>query len=209
MSAKNPRTPPGPLSIGQSDIVTFSTMDPLFRIHTVHGNHPMPWNELREFGPLRQKRWDPHPLPVDYHPGIGVAYCTADPLTVFAEIFQSRRTIRINTDQALTAWLPSRNLRLLDLTGHWATQNGASASLHSAPKLTCRTWAQAIHSYSTDVQIDGIYTPSTMTLKPMIVLFSSARSAFPAAPMFSELLTHSVVKVIARKSAHTLKWRIL
>lgn len=209
MSAKNPRNPPGPLAISQSDIITFSKKDPLFRIHTVHGQHPMPWNGLREFGPLREMRWDPHPSPLDFYPGVGVAYCTTDPTTAFAEVFQFRRTIRINTDQALSAWLPSRELRLLDLTGLWATQNGASASLHSAPKSTCRAWSKAIHNYSTEVQLDGVYAPSTMTLKPMAVLFSSAGSAFPTAPHFSELLTHSVVKIIARKAAHSLKWPTL
>lgn len=168
MSAKNPRNPPGPLAIKQSDIFTFGMNLPLFRIHTVHGQHPMPWNGLREIGPLPRMRWDPHPLPLDFHPGIGVAYCATDPTKAFAEVFQFRRTIRINTDQALSAWLPSRELRLLDLTGLWATQNGASASLHSAPqadmpsvgedhpRLQHRTTAQwGLHTVDDEVGADG------------------------------------------------------
>lgn len=209
MSAKNPRVPPGPLVIDRSDIKTFSAKDPLFRIHTVQGQHPMKWNGLREFGPLRQMRWDPQPLPLDLHPGFGVAYCATDPTTAFAEVFQSLRIIRVTATRALSAWLPSRDLKLLDLTGLWATKNGASASLHSAPKATCRGWAKTIHAEGAKIQVDGIYTPSTMTLEPLVVLFSSALSAFPAAPHFSELLTHQVVKVMATKSAHSLNWRIL
>lgn len=209
MSAKNPRTPLGPLVIDRSDIKTFSSKDPLFRIHTVQGQHPMQWNGLREFGPLRQMRWDPQPLPRDFHPGFGVAYCATDPTTAFAEVFQSRRIIRVTSTRALSAWMPSRELKLLDLTGLRATRNGASASLHSAPKSTCRAWAQAIHVEGAKVHLDGIYTPSTMTLEPMVVLFSSALSAFPTAPHFSELLTYQAVKVMATKSAQSLNWPIL
>lgn len=40
-------------------------------------------------------------------------------------------------------------------------------------------------------------------------LFSVKTSPGPTAPHFSELVTHSVVKVIARKAAHSLKWPIL
>lgn len=209
MISKNPRTPPDPLTIRPTDIVAYGTDAPLFRIHTIRGHHPAPWNGLREFGPLSQMRWDPHPSPRGAHPGIGVAYCATDPTTAFAEVFQSRRRIRITPDQAFSAWFPARTLRLLDLTGLWATVNGASASLHAAPKPTCRAWAQAIHESSMEQRLDGLFVPSTMTLAPMAVLCSPARDAFPAAPHFSELLTHGAVRTLARKAGHALGWPIL
>lgn len=56
MSPKNPRTPAGPLTVRDSDIITYGTRSPLFRIHTIRGKHPMAWDGLREFGPLRQMR---------------------------------------------------------------------------------------------------------------------------------------------------------
>lgn len=209
MNAKNPRTPPSQLVIHDDDIFVHDTTSPLFRIHTVQGQHPMAWNGLRTYGPLSQMRWDPHPLPVGAHSGVGVAYCATDPTTAFAEVFQSRRMIRISSAQALSAWFPSRDLRLLDLTGLWGARNSASASLHAAPKSTCRAWAQAIHTQFAEYALDGLYAPSTMTLKPLTVLFSTAQSAFPAAPHFSELLTHSAVRAIAHRAARTLRWPII
>lgn len=209
MSSKNPLRPPDPLTIHDTDIVTYGTGVPLFRIHTIRGHHPLPWNGLREFGPLRQMRWDPQPPPLGIHPGIGVAYCTTDPTTAFAEVFQSRRRIRINSDQALSAWFPARSLRLLDLTGLWATVNGASASLHAAPKPTCRAWAKSIHEQRIEQRLDGVYVPSTMTLAPMTVLFSAAASAFPSAPHLSELLTHGAMRSLAQKAGRALGWPII
>lgn len=208
MSPKNPRTPPGPLAVHDTDIFTYDTTAPLFRIHTIRGRHPMPWNGLREFGPLHQMRWDPHHPPLGMHPGVGVAYCATDPTTAFAEVFQSRRTIRTNPDQALSAWFPSRDLRLLNLTGLWATKNGASASLHAAPRSTCRAWARSIHDQLSE-RIDGLSVPSTMTLAPMTVLFSASASAFPAAPHLSVLLSHATGRSLASKAAHALGWPIL
>lgn len=209
MSPKNPRTPPGPLHIRDSDIVTYRTTSSLFRIHTVQGRHPMSWDDLREFGPLRQMRWDPHPSPLGVHPGVGVAYCATDPTTAFAEVFQSRRVIRATSYQALSAWSPRRDLRLLDLTGVWAARNGASASLHAAPRSTCRSWAQAIHDQLSEMRVDGLYVPSTMTLSPMTVLFSAANTSFPAAPHMSTLLSDVPGRILARKAARTLGWPVL
>lgn len=208
MSAKNPRNPIA-LKISTDDIRSHATSDPIYRIHTVQGQHPMPWNGLREVGPLPQMRWDPQPLPRGLHSGIGVAYCATDPTTAFAEVFQSRRKVRLNADQSFTAWYPTRPLRLLDLTGIWATRNGASASLHAAPKSTCRAWSRGIHSHPITPPLDGLYVPSTLTLRPMVVLFSTAEAAFPSAPHFSGLLTHAKTQVLAVKAAHELSWPLI
>lgn len=207
-SPKNPRTPPTKLRIFTSDIVTHPVSTPLLRIHTIRGQHPMRWNQFRTHGPLRTMRWDPHPTPVGNHPGYGVAYFSTDATTVFAEVFQSRRTIRATGDKAFTAWFPAHDLRLLDLTKNWATRNGASASLHAAPKSTCRAWAGAIHAQSTEA-IHGIIAPSTMTLKPNVILFENADSAFPGAPHFSQPLVHPVVRVVASAAARDLHWPLL
>lgn len=211
MSPKNPRTPPAPLTFTNADFVTHSASSPLFRIHTVRGRHPMQWDELREFGPLHQMRWDPQLPPAGLHPGVGVAYCATDPTTAFAEVFQSRRVIRTNPNQALTAWFPVRELRLLDLTGMWATRNGASASLHAAPRSTCRAWAQKIYAtgLAGELQLDGLYVPSTMTLSPMVVLFGGAGNSFPPAPRLSTLLSTSSARLLAVKAAKALGWPVL
>lgn len=208
MSPKNPRTPPSQLLTLTTDIISLPVTTPLIRIHTIRGHHPMAWNGFREHGPLSTMRWDPHPAPVGAHPGWGVAYCATDATTAFAEVFQSRRRIRVTSDQAFTAWFPTRPLRLLDLSKNWATRNGASASLHAAPRATCRAWAHQIHTQLTEA-IDGLLAPSTMTLEPNVVLFDTARTAFPAAPHFSHTLAHPAVRVIAARAAHDLRWPLL
>lgn len=210
MSAKNPRTPPQPLTADVADVCTLATDRPLFRIHTVRGTHPTPWDGLREYGPLPQSRWEPQPPPSDFYPGNGVAYVATDPITAFAEVFQNRRRIVISADKAISAWFPKRPLRLLDLTQGWPTRNGASASLHAAPKSTTQAWAHQIHTQlSSSLQIDGLYVPSTMTLAPMVVLFTRSQDAFPKAPTFSQLLTHRDSRVLASKAAISLNWPLL
>lgn len=210
MSAKNPRTPPGPLSSTSDDVRTLASDQVLFRIHTVDGRHPVPWNGLREFGPLPQSRWEPQPAPQRQHAGNGVAYTATDPTTAFAEVFQNRRRIRVTSDKALSAWSPTRPLRLLDLTGTWPIRNGASSSLHAAPKSTTRNWAHQIHvQLAAPLDLDGLYVPLTMTLAPMVVLFHNARSAFPAAPVFSQLLNQRDARILAAKAAHALNWPLL
>ncbi|WP_417218746.1 RES family NAD+ phosphorylase [Arthrobacter sp.] len=179
---------------------------PLWRIHRSVGTHRMEWNELREFGPLPQFRWEPHPLPMQNHPGVGVSYTAADYATAFAEVFQQRRAITLTGQHVLTAWLPSRTLELLDIGGnHWALHHGASASLPGAPKSTCRNWAAAICA-EWGSRIDGLYVPSTVTGDPVIVLFARAATAFPTAPGFSRPLTHVSVEHLALKAADTLRW---
>lgn len=210
MSAKNPRTPPAPLTATGDDIRILDADQTLFRIHTVDGQYPTPWNGLREFGPLPQSRWEPHPAPSTHHSEIGVAYTALDFTTAFAEVFQNRRRIRVSTDKAITAWSPTRPLRLLDLTGMWPIRNGASSSLHAAPKSTTRTWAHEIHRQLVDRHdLDGLYAPSTMTPEPVIVLFTPAGTAFPAAPAFSQLLNQRDARILATRAAHALNWPVI
>lgn len=205
MTSKNPQKPTQPLTLNPSDLFSYS--GPLWRIHRVRGANRMAWDGLREYGPLHQFRWEPHPLPVQDHPGVGVSYTATDYETAFAEVFQERRAITLTDHQVLSAWSPSRPLELLDLTGKWALRHGASASLHGAPKNTCRNWAQGIHT-AMGSRIDGLYVPSTLTGVPMVVLFSQAASACPPAPVLSRSLTHVAVEALALKAAASLKWPI-
>ncbi|WP_343900481.1 RES family NAD+ phosphorylase [Arthrobacter rhombi] len=206
MTAKNPRRPDRPLTLDVADIHRCS--GPLWRIHRSVGTHRMEWNGLREFGPLPQFRWEPHPLPMQNHPGVGVSYTAANYVTAFAEVFQERRAITLTEQHVLAAWLPSRTLELLDLSGnYWALHHGASASLPGAPKSTCRNWAATIFA-ELGSQIDGLYVPSTVTGDPMAVLFARAATAFPPAPGFSRPLTHVSVEKLALQAADTLRWPI-
>lgn len=202
--AKNPRTPPGPLAREDSDVVSFER--PLWRVRATDGPYALPWNVLREYGPVSTMRWDPHPAPVRAHPGVGVGYAAPDLVTVIAEVFQKNRQVKRTGSLELVGWKPTRPLRLLDLTGSWLVRNGASHSLSSGPKSVCRAWSRQIHVTWPD--LDGLLAPSTLTGRPMVVLFAPAASAFPVAPAFARLLNDPGADRYLTPAARELGWRI-
>lgn len=202
---KNPRTPPAEVIRDERHVAR--VRDPLWRLHRVIGEHALAWNALRTFGPAATMRWDPHPEPRGDHPGTGVSYAASDVSTTFAEVFQRRRAITLSSDLALSGWIPTRDLRLLDLRSDWALRNGASVSLHAAPKSTCRAWSRAIHETWPD--LDGVLTPSTMTGSPMVVLFTPSASAFPARPALARLLDDPALRPIVDTAQAALGWPVL
>lgn len=192
---KVPRTPPSALRQRPTDVIPFQ--QPLWRIHRTQGEHVIAWNGFRTFGPVAA-RYDPHPDPRGDHPGDGVSYAATDLKTAVAEVFQSRRRVDTTTDAPYaTSWTPLRPLHLLDLTQDWALFNGAAHSLAHASQPTCKGWSRAIHqAWPT---LDGLWTPSTMTGRPMVVLYEPASSAMPVYPDFSEPLSTAIVwSVVAR-----------
>lgn len=204
MVAKNPLRPIGPLVVDASEITNCTGA--LWRIHRTTGHHRQRWDELRAYGPIRTMRWDPHPTPPGVQPASAVSYAATDVVTAFAEAFQNRRAITISADQALAGWVPSRPLRLLDLTGNWLLHNHASASLSAGRKDRCRNWAQAIRRTWPD--LDGLWVGSTMTGAPMVVLYPPARDAFPASPQLSRPLDSPVLAGVVAHVHDTLGWPI-
>lgn len=190
MSPKVPRTPPHELSYTDDDVVPYSAQ--LWRIHNVGGKHPSRWDELRTFGPV-DSRWDPHPEPRGVHLGHGVAYAAPNPTTSFGEVFQRTRRIDLtDPEQYLTGWRPARELRLLDLTDTWPSRQGAAGALSAAPKPVCRAWARAIFDELVldGPRVDGLRVTSTITNRPMVVLYDPAADSYPAAPAISRPLSH-------------------
>jgi hypothetical protein len=200
--AKNPQTPPDPLVTEPRDIVSFD--EPLWRVRRRVGAHPLAWNELREFGPLKVMRWDPHPQPPAVHPGVGVSYASPDLSTVLAEVFQKRRAIRRTSSHELVGWRPTRTLRLLDVTGRWLIKNGASASLAHGAKRATRAWARQVHLQLPDV--DGLMAVSTWTGAPMVVLFIPATDSFPARPALALALDDAAADKYVVPAAARLGW---
>lgn len=178
----------------------------LYRIHRVRGRYRARWNQMRTWGPLSDARWDPHPDPVGDHQADAVLYTAGDYTTAFAEAFQQTRAITLNDAKALTAWTPLRELRLLDLTGMWALRNGASGSLDSAPRSTCRMWARAIRAAWPE--LDGLFTQSTMTKQPVVTLFAPAHDSFPDRPSVARGLGHRAIGPLAVDAADQLGWPI-
>jgi hypothetical protein len=207
---KNPRRPRHPLVLEPKHVVRHTGR--LYRIHRVRGAHPSQWDNLRAYGPLPGFRWDPHPSPLGDHPEAAVSYTAPGFITAFSEVFQRDRAITVTSHQVLSGWEPTRPLELLDLCGSdWALRNGASASLPHVRKDICQGWAHAIWSQfgrGRDPLLDGLLAPSTVIGDPMIVLWPSARSAFPAVPAFSRPLIHPDVAVLAVKAGRRLGWPV-
>lgn len=179
----------------------------LWRVHRTVGEHVLAWNELRRFGPLPSMRWEPHPGPTPAPSDEGVLYASGDVATALAEVFQTTRLIdtRMSAPR-LTAWQPTRPLRLLDLSGTWLIRNGASTALLSAPRSICRRWARAIRT--TWPELDGLAVPSTMTAAQNVVLWGPAADVMPELPAFSRDLAHPLVWTLAQQAADEIGYRI-
>lgn len=203
---KTPRTPPAALRRDPADLVKAAPL--LWRVHRTQGAHVLPWNVLRSYGPLSLMRFDPHPEPIGQH-AEGVMYAGTAIAGALSETFQATRTIDTASYQPqLTAWRPTRELRLLDLTGTWALRNQAAYALSAAPKPTCRAWARAIRGTWPD--LDGLWAPSTMTGAPNVVLWNPAASSFPASPSFSRPLADPTVRaIVTRVASRELGYRVV
>jgi hypothetical protein len=202
---KAPRTPPERLIKEPHDVVEYTGT--LWRIHRTQGEHVLPWNTLRTYGPLPSMRWDQHPGPRPGFGADGVLYAATDVATSLAETYQTTRVIDTHAGApTLTAWEPARPLRLLDLSGTWLLRNTASAALLAAPRSSCRRWARAIYTSWPD--LDGLHARSTMTGRPNVVLWSAAADSIPQTPSFSRPLAHPLVWSIARAAAAEIGYRI-
>ena len=200
--AKVPRTPPADLTYEPDDVIELAPQ--LWRIHRTAGAHVLAWDELRHYGPLPTMRYDPHPEPTLVH-AEGVQYAATDLATALAGVFQASHTVdTISARPQLTVWTPIRPLHLLNLTDLWAVRNGAANSLAAAARSTGRAWARAIHTTRPD--LDGLWTRSTMTGRPTVVLWNPAADSFPPAPDFSRPLAdptlHAIVERIAVDELH-------
>lgn len=205
MTAKVPRAPAGPLTRTDTDVLDVRL--PLWRIHRTQGQHVLPWDAFRTYGPLPTGRYDPHPAPPGEHHGSGVTYAAMNLSTAIAETFQRSRTVNTVSDAPYaTSWAPVRPLRLLDLKGGWALRNGAAHALAHAPRPTCRAWSRAIHAAWED--LDGLWAPSTLDGSPMGALYEPARSAFPPTPAFSRPLTHPVLWSIINRYAQDIGYAV-
>ena len=202
---KVPRTPPTKLVHEPGDILTVRPL--LWRIHRTQGSHVLAWNQLRMFGPMSTMRYDPQPEPAAPS-GEGVLYTATSLATALAETFQATRVVDSRSFQPrVTTWAPTRDLRLLDLTGSWALRNGAAFALATAPKSICRTWARQIRATWPD--LDGLWAPSTMTGGTNVVLWNPGRTSLPAAPEFSRPLAEpTLLAIAARLAQQELGYRI-
>lgn len=203
---KVPRTPPAALTARAEDVLTHT--GPLWRIASTTGDHVLAWNAFRTFGPLPTMRWDPHRPPPREQPGRGVLYAAPDVATVVAERFQKYREVDPHTGTPyLFGWLCARPLSLLDLTGDWPVRNGAAHALLSAPRATCRRYAQAIRDRWPD--LDGLQTRSTMDGRLTFALFEPAADSLPDLPAYARPLTQTDTFARVYAAAELIGYHIL
>lgn len=180
----------------------------LWRVMRTSGPHVLPWGLTRRYGPLTQMRWDPHPAPRGEHIDVGVLYAALDITTTLAEAFAATRCVETTAGNPhLVSWVPTRPLRLLDLTGGWALRNRAAHSLAGATKDTCRSWAREICTAFAD--LDGLCAVSTMTGHPSIVLFARAEDSIPDSPATSRPLTDPTVLLVLSVAAAEIGYSLL
>lgn len=163
----------------------------LWRIHSPRSSQALRWDQLRSWGPLVTARHDPWPPPPDDHfmdlVTRGVGYFGFDIPTCLAEVFQATRHISTaRGGPQLSAFMPTRPLLLLNLSGTWPIVIGASHLINSGPKNRCRVWAHALREvYPTR---DGfLYTG--MAGRACVVLFEPPGGYFPTAPAFTKPLS--------------------
>lgn len=183
----------------------------LWRVHATEGDHPQHWDELRTFGPIPGMRFDPQPPPMADHPGNGVMYTAASPVTAIAEVYQETRVIdRGYRGNTLAGWQPTRTLELLDLTSRWPVANKGVAAMQMSDKERTSAWSSAINAQF-GAFLDGLYHHSSVDGQVMITLFNRSEmySSFPSRPSFSAPLSSAACDAIILDATDELDYLVL
>jgi len=184
----------------------------LARMYFSRGPHPQAWDQLRYFGPLNS-RWDHHVPDTAGKPRAqarGIYYAARDAKTCLAEAFQATRRIdRVFQAPCLVVFETLGELKLLDLTGDFATRMGASMAIHSGSRGRARGWARDL--YDAYPEIQGIlYAASMHGGQHAIALNDRAlqRPLFPAHPLFHRALADDVMVDTLKHAARELGYAL-
>lgn len=129
-------------------------------------------------------------------------------LTSIAEVFQDTRVLdRAAKSPCLLAFETTVELSLLDLTGTWPTQAGASMAIASGPRARARRWSQAI--YQDFPAVAGLLYGSSMNgNQPCVALYERAQRALPANPSFNRMLTDPTLLTILKNACTDLNFTL-
>ncbi len=189
----------------QPDIKIIKVGSILWRIYFRASRHPTRWHDLRHVGPI-DARFDHHLGDEPTLQDRAILYAADNPLTCFAEVFQKTRVInRWHKDPWLVGFAINKTLRLLDLTGSFPTQAGASMGLMTGSRSIARSWAQAF--YTVYPETCGLFYPSSMHAnQPAVVLTDRAESVgiMPKQPSFHRALGDPVMLSMLKNAARTL-----
>ncbi len=184
-SAKVPHTPPADLATRTPTWSTWQTTRSLWQIANAAGRYPVAFASMRSYGPLHSARFDPHPEPAADSAAERVVYAAETLLAALAERFQHNREIRRGDPSrpVVYGWFPTRELRLLDLSGAGAVTLGAAHAISGYRKDVTRRWARALRQAWPDA--DGLLYASSMTGQRCLALWAPASDSFPPAPKFA------------------------
>lgn len=197
------------LGVRREEVIGLSS-EIVWRVHATAGEHVLPWNFPRTWGPVL--RFDHHPQPLGMHPEAGIWYGAANPRGALAEVFQETRLIdRFHGTPYLTAARFTRKVRLLDVggigTGAWLTRAGGQFALDSAPHRIAQEWAQAIHeAYG---EVEGIAYRGRFAGGPCVALFERGAEALPDRPELSLPLSHPGLHAGVATAALELGYTVL
>jgi hypothetical protein len=215
--------PPGADELGAMapDIRRLRATSNLMRIWFAGAPYPSGFAHFRTFGPTAS-RFDHHLPGPDGSPrdgtrsilyAIEVAAARDGGREAFTatvgEAFQQQRIVDMVTDDPrLALFQATRELRLLDLTGFWATRIGAS-NISSGPREVARRWSQALHQAFP--QADGLLYRSSMSGGRClaVALYERAEDAMPANPRLDLPLGHSMLRGPVEAAAGLLGYEVL
>lgn len=187
------------------------------RIWFAGSRHVSGFAHFRDFGPTNS-RFDHHLPDAAGRPTIGaraILYAidaAAAPhafMSALAEVFQDTRTIDLVAGEPhLAIFQTIRDLPLLDLTGHWTTRAGASASLSSGPREITKEWSRDF--YDAHASLDGLRYRSAMSggSSLSLALYERGRSAMPTSPIVNRPLRHAALRADLVRAAGTLGYAI-
>lgn len=184
------------IGIRDTEYTTIPTGTTWWRVHRTEGEHSVPWNGFRHFGPVL--RFDPHPPPPREHQTVGLWYGAASVTAALAEAFQHSRVVdRVFRVPYLTSLRFTRPLRVLNLAadggGHWPTRAGGNYALSYADHELTMPWANRIHEAFT--ALDGVRYNSRFSGHPGIALFRSAADAMPTVPVTTRALANPALAI--------------
>lgn len=202
--------PPADLASRTPDIHTLPAGASLARLYYASGAHPVAWDQFRHWGPGSGARFDHHLPDAAGRAHVqerGILYCAEQGITCLAEVFQASRAIdRTRGDPHLVAFSTQQPLRLIDLTGEFATRMGASLAIHSGPRSRTRMWARAL--YDAFGNAHGLlYLSSMHPSGRAIALNERAHPAIPPSPDFNRALADPVLTDIVDECIDRLGYR--
>jgi hypothetical protein len=136
-------------------------------------------------------------------------YAARDATTCLAEVFQATRVVDRAAGQPwLAVFRLLTDVVVLDLTGPWPTQAGASMAINSGPRPRARRWSQAIHAAYPAVG-GLLYASSMHANQAALAIYERSQQALPAAPLFHRALADPALLPRLNHAATRLGYRLV